>query len=289
MERLKQILGYPLFSLAGATVTLASICAAALVVAVAWIASAVLGSGLKRLLARRGLSHGAQFAAAKMVRYLVVVVGVLVAASSLGVRLDAVLAASTVVLVGVGFGLQNIAQNFLSGIILLVEQPVRKGDIIKVDDAFGVVDDIGLRATRVVTRDEVMVIVPNSILIGHAVTNRSIPTTNMRIAVAVGAAYGSDVQAVREALLAVARGSDKLLREPQPEVRLDRFGESALEFSLLVWIADPREDLRTASQLRFAIEAAFRERKIAMPFPQREIRLGPGFEHLAPGRGRPGV
>ena len=280
MERLKQILNYPLFSFGGGTVTVGSISVGALVVLASLVISAVLGHALKRLLARRGLSIGAQFAAAKIVRYLAVAVGVLVAVNSIGVRLDALIAASTVLLVGIGFGLQNIAQNFVSGIILLLEQPVRKGDIIKVDEAYGVVDDIGLRATRVVTRDEVMVIVPNSILIGHAVTNRSIPTNNMRIAVSVGAAYGSDPMVVKDTLLGVARASDRVLHKPVPEVRLEAFGDSALQFSLLVWIADPREDLRTASSLRFAIDAAFRERKIAMPFPQREIHLGSGFDKL---------
>jgi small-conductance mechanosensitive channel len=128
-----------------------------------------------------------------------------------------------------------------------------------------------------------MVIVPNSILIGHAVTNRSIPTAHMRIAVQVTAAYGTDPTVVSEALLAVARASDRVLPQPDPEVRLERFGDSALEFALLVWIADPREDLRTASHLRFAIEASFRERKIEIPFPQREVHIGSGLEQLSPG------
>jgi small-conductance mechanosensitive channel len=281
MERLKQILGYPLFTIAGGTVTLGSIAVGAMVVVGSLVAAAVLGHMMKRLLERRGMSVGAQFAAAKIVRYAVVAVGALVALNAVGVHLYALLAASTVVLVGVGFGLQNIAQNFISGIILLIEQPVRKGDFIRVDDAYGVVDDIGLRATRVVTRDEVMMIVPNSLLVGHAVTNRSIPTNNMRVAVNVSVAHGTDPKLVKDVLLGVARSSDRVLHRPVPEVRFEHFGDSALEFALLVWISDPREDLRTASLLRFAIAAAFEERKIAMPFPQREIHLGSGFEKLS--------
>jgi small-conductance mechanosensitive channel len=281
MERLKEILGYPLFKIAGATVTLESITVGALVVVCTLLAAAVAGFGVRKLLERRGMSLGAQFAAAKIVRYAVMVIGVMLALSTVGVKLYALLAASTVVLVGVGFGLQNIAQNFISGIVLLIEQPVRKGDFIKVDDAYGVVDDIGLRATRVVTRDEVMMIVPNSLLIGHAVTNRSIPTSNMRIAVNVGVAYDTDPKLVKDVLLGVARASERVLHRPVPEVRFERFGDSTLEFALLVWIADPREDLRIASLLRFAIAAAFKEKDIAMPFPQREIHLGAGFEKLA--------
>jgi small-conductance mechanosensitive channel len=135
------------------------------------------------------------------------------------------------------------------------------------------VADIGLRATRVVTRDEVTIIVPNSELVTARVINHSVPTTNLRIAVKVGVAYGTDPERVRNLLLTLAAKDADLLRDPAPEVRFDAFGESSLDFSLLVWIGTPRDDLRAASRLRFAIEATFRAEKIGIPFPQRDIHI----------------
>jgi len=150
---------------------------------------------------------------------------------------------------------------------------VRQGDFIKVGDAFGVVQDIGLRATQVVTRDQVTIIVPNSELVSSQVINHSKPTLNLRVAVQVGVAYGSDVPLVRETLLAIARENEQVLREPEPEVRFESFGESSLDFALLVWIADPRLDLRISSSLRYAIDAAFRAAHIELPFPQRDLHV----------------
>jgi small-conductance mechanosensitive channel len=198
---------------------------------------------------------------------------VLEALNAMGVRLDALLAASTVLAVGIGFGLQNIAQNFISGLILLVEQPVRHGDFIRVDNVLGTVDDIGLRATTVVTRDEVTIIVPNSALITGQVVNHSRPTTSLRIRVAVGVAYGTDPARVVEVLMEVARANRGVMDEPAPEVRLEDFGDSAMSFALLCWIPIAREDLRTSSALRFAIEKRFRESGIEIPFPQRDVRV----------------
>ena len=243
------------------------------VVAVSYFLAGIASRAVNGMLARRGVGHGARFALAKITRYFVVLVGVLVAITSLGIRLDALLAASTVVLVGIGFGLQNIAQNFVSGLILLIERPVGRGDFVQIGEVCGSVTDIGMRATRVVTRDEVTIIVPNSELITAQVINHSVPTPNLRITVHVGVAYGTDTARTREALLQVAAAEPEVLAEPVPEVRFDDFGDSSLNFSLLVWVANPREDLRIASRLRFAIDAAFRAAGIQIPFPQRDVHL----------------
>jgi potassium efflux system protein len=207
------------------------------------------------------------------VRYAVFLIGLVIAVDSIGLKLDALLTASAALLVGIGFGLQSIAQNFISGLILLIERPVGKGDFVQIGDASGVVLDIGLRATLVVTRDEVTIIVPNSQLITGQVMNHSIPTTRKRTLVEVGVAYGTDTALVERVLLEVAHASEHVLKEPAPEVRFESFGDSSLQFGLLFWIADPREDRRVASRLRFAIDHAFRDKKIEIPFPQREVRL----------------
>jgi potassium efflux system protein len=273
MHETQTFLRRPLIRLAGGIITPGAVLVGLLVIAVTLVISSLLGRALSRILQRRGLSAGAQFAAAKIARYVLTLIGLLVAIDSVGLSLSAVLAASTVLLVGIGFGLQNIAQNFISGLIVLFEQPIRPGDFIKVGDAYGVVVEIGLRATRVVTRDQVTIIVPNSELVTTQVINHSIPTPNLRIAISVGVAYGSDTELVRDTLLAVPAGCAQVLTEPAPEVRFEDFGDSSLNFSLLVWIADPGEDRRLSSQLRFDIERRFRAAGIEIPFPQRDVHV----------------
>ncbi len=275
MERFESVIHHPLITLKDGSVTLGSLVAAAVVLAAAALVARALSEAARRLFHTRGLTEGAQFAVAKIVRYTVLLVGVGIAVSSAGFDLTAVLAASTVLLVGIGFGLQNIAQNFISGLIVLVEQPIRRGDFIKVGDAYGVVDDIGLRATRVITRDQVTIIVPNSELIGSQVINHSKPTLNLRITVRVGVAYGSDVELVKRTLLEVAAKSEHVLKDPPAEVRFEDFGDSSLAFALLAWIADPGLDRRIASELRFAVDGAFRAAKLEIPFPQRDVHLYP--------------
>jgi len=224
---------------------------------------------------------GVLYAFSRVTRYLVTLLGIAIAFNTVGFNLTALLAASTVLLVGIGFGLQNIAQNFISGIIVLLEQPVRKGDFIRVGDSVGTVSEIGLRATAVVTRDEVTIVVPNSELVSAQVINHSKPTHNMRVLIPIGVHYSSDPETVRSVLQGVTDNAGAGLKSPPPPVRFDGFGDSSLDFALLVWIADPREDLRIASDLRFAIFAALKAANIEIPYPQRDLHLRSGFEQLS--------
>jgi small-conductance mechanosensitive channel len=281
-DHLKGFLELHLLTLSGGVVTPGSVFVAIGILLSATLVANIGGRGLRRMLRRRGLPQGTQFAASKIFGYVTLAIGTMVAFDSMGVRLDALIATSAVVAVGIGFGLQNIAQNFISGLILLVEQPVRKGDFVRVGDALGVVDDIGLRATRIITRDAVAIIVPNSGLVTEKVINHSRPTSNLRVRVPVGVAYGTDTDRLRDILLAVTAATPGTLAVPPPEVRFEAFGPSSLDFALLLWIPDPRNDLRVSSDLRFAIDKAFREAKIEMPFPQSDVHVRSGLEALAP-------
>jgi potassium efflux system protein len=270
---LKEFFDRRLLDLAGASITPGSLCVGAGFIVAAAIIANLLALSARRVLRARGTAQGVQFAFAKIVRYSVLAIGIIAAINAMGFRLDALLAASAVVAVGIGFGLQNIAQNFISGLILLFEQPVRHGDFVRVGGTLGTVDDIGLRATHIVTRDEVTIIVPNSALITAEVVNHSRPTTSLRIRVPVGVAYGTDTALVKRVLLEVAKNDQGVLTVPAPEVRLEDFADSAMSFAIFCWIPNAREDLRTASSLRFAIEKAFRAAGITIPFPQREVRM----------------
>ncbi len=276
LDRLKHILYYPLVHLAAGPLTLTTLLVGLSIIIAARFTATLVGHGLTRMLTRREVHASARFAVVKIARYIVISLGVIIAITSVGLKLDALLEASAALLVGIGFGLQTIAQNFISGLILLIERPVGMGDFVQIGNASGTVVDIGLRATTVVTRDEVTIIVPNSELITGQVINHSIPTTRRRIAVNVGVAYGTDTQAVKRVLLEVAAATPAVLTDPAPDIRFDAFGESTFNFILLAWIANPSQDLRIASELRFAIEAGFSKAGITIPIPQRELHLRSG-------------
>jgi len=262
-----------LVTLGGSPITVESLCVGLAILTTTIVVANALAFMVRRLLRRRGSPLGAQFAIAKMVRYGVLAFGVVGGLETMGLRLNSLLAASAVLAVGIGFGLQNIAQNFISGIILLIEQPVRHGDFVKVGGILGTVEDIGLRATHIITRDEVTIIVPNSSLVSAEVINHSRPTTKLRVRIPVGVAYGSDIERTKQVLLDVARANPDVLEKPPPDVRLEDFGDSALAFALYAWIEHARDDLRVGSALRFAIEKAFREAGIEIPFPQRDVHM----------------
>ena len=270
---LTDLLERKLLILAGSTITIGSLLLAAAILAGTLLLGNLMAFSARRVLRARGATPGAQFALAKIVRYAVVALGVVQSINALGFQLGALLAASAVLAVGIGFGLQNIAQNFISGIILLIEQPVRHGDFVRVGGTLGTVDDIGLRATHIITRDQVTIIVPNSALITAEVINHSRPTTSLRIRIGVGIAYGADLERVQQVLLQVALDCEAVMKTPPPEVRLEDFADSALSFALYCWIAVAKEDLRIGSELRFAIDRAFRAAGIEIPFPQRDVHV----------------
>jgi potassium efflux system protein len=196
--------------------------------------------------------------------------------------MNAVLAVFAVLLVGIGFGLQKVAENFISGLILLIERPLRIGDFVEVDGCKGTIEDIGLRATRVTTRDGLAYLIPNAELISKRVTNYTSPSTHVRLWVPVGVSYGTDLALARRVLLEVAAREPLVLADPASEVRHNGFGESSVDLALVVWIANADDDDEALSALRFAISDAFAAHAIEIPFPQRDLHVKPGIDQ--PGR-----
>jgi small-conductance mechanosensitive channel len=273
LDDILEYLRQPFVVLSGTPVTALSIVTAIGIVIVARVVAGIIARSAGRMFRSRGADHGLEFAIGKIIRYAITILGVFVAVSTIGVNMSAVLAAGAVLLVGIGFGLQKMAENFISGLILLVERPVRKGDFIEVGHVLGTVHDIGLRATEVHSRDGITVFVPNGELVSGTVINHSFPTTTLRIWVKVGVAYGTDIDVVNKVLLDVARAEPLVIGTPAPEVRHEGFGDSAIDLALVVWIARAEDDLIALSNLRFAIDRAFRAHGIVIPFPQRDVHL----------------
>jgi small-conductance mechanosensitive channel len=275
LDTILQYLRTPLVVLSGTPVTALTIVTAVAIMVFARVAAAIITRSMERVLAARGLDRGLRFAAQKITRYVVMLIALFVALGTIGVNMSAVMGAGAVLLVGIGFGLQKLAENFISGLLLLLERPVQKGDFIDVGGLLGTVDDIGLRATRVISRDGVTMIVPNANLVTATVVNHTVPTESRRIQIAIGVAYGTDLEHAVKVLSDVAKTTDGVLPDPAPETRHLGFGESAINLALLCWIAHARDELIIASALRFAIDRAFRREKIEIPFPQRTIHMLP--------------
>jgi hypothetical protein len=189
--------------------------------------------------------------------------------------------------VGIGFGLQNIANNFVSGLLLNLQRPVRTGDFLSVGDLVGTVEKIGTRCTEIRTLDHVTILVPNSRLLEQEVINWTHGDPVCRLHVPVGVAYGSDLHRVRAALLEAARGHPDVLADPRPRVEFHGFGESSLAFELLVWTREPRHQHALKSDLNYRIEANLRRQRIQIPFPQRDLHLrSPQIDRLLHAWGR---
>lgn len=227
-----------------------------------------------RVLSRSTLEPGQKYALAKITGYLVVLGGLLVGLQWIGLNLGSLVLLGSAVGIGVGFGLQNIANNFVSGIILLAERPIQVGDRVEVGGTNGDVVRIGSRSTWVQTNDNVVIIIPNSEFINSRVTNWTANDRQIRFAYPVGVSYRSDPEHVREVLLGVASRHPDVLPDPPPEVLFAGFGESSLDFRLRVWtVTRVQTPLPLGSELYFDIFRAFRENGIEIPFPQRDLHL----------------
>ena len=245
---------------------------AALLVVIGW---------MKRWIDRRWLQHivierGAREALITLFGYVGFIVALLIGLTQAGVELGGLVWISSALALGIGFGMQEIANNFVSGLILLFERPIRAGDFVTVGEVEGFIRSIRIRATEIETLDNQNVLVPNSELISGRVTNWVLRNTFGRLRVIVGVAYGSDVEKVREILEAVAHDHSEVItdgRAPAPRALFMGFGDSSLDFELRVRISRIDRRFSVQSDINFAIDQAFREADIKIPFPQRDLHL----------------
>ncbi|HEX6309770.1 MAG TPA: mechanosensitive ion channel domain-containing protein [Longimicrobiales bacterium] len=277
VERLRPRFDEPLFAIGGTTVTTASLIAAAAILLVTWGASLLFQRALTGIYRRRSIDTGVQYALNRLLHYSVLAVGIVVALDNIGFSVTALAGLGAILAVGIGFGLQNITQNFVSGIILLLERPVKQGDFVVVGETRGTVRSIRARATIVTTLDNVDILVPNGQFITEPVVNQTYADRFVRVRINVGVAYGSDTELVRRTLLEIADEHPGVVNRAETTVLFRDFGESSLDFTLIVWVGEAANQARVASDLRFAIDAAFRNRGIQIPFPQRDLHLKSGF------------
>ena len=231
------------------------------------------------------IAQHTQFLLLRFLHFSLIILGIFISLSTIGVSFTSLALIFGGLSIGIGFGLQNIASNVISGFILIFERPIKIGDLIEIMDVdiFGKVSSINLRSTVIVSLDEKEIIVPNSQLITEAVHNLTHANKLFRLRIEVGVSYGSDVDLVKKVLLEAAAEHPQVIKGPQstmqsatvPFVRFVRFGESSLDFHLLVWIPDSFQRFDVASDLHFIIWHKFKEYGITIPFPQLDVHFDP--------------
>jgi small-conductance mechanosensitive channel len=281
-KRIWSWLNHP-FTIGNFSISATSLTLGALTMLVAFLISRSACSLLRRRLERRkNLDPGLQYTLLRLIHYIIIAVGVLLAFKlTFNADLTTLAVLFTALSVGIGFGLQYIAGDIASGFILLFERPVRINDFITVtSDAKGElegrVQSINLRTTSVMTNDRLAVIVPNSKLVNQTVINWSYGDRRTGISIPIGVAYDSDVELVTRTLLRAAEGIKYLIDDPAPTVQFLQFGDFSLDFRLIVWTANPRRHRLIKSEINYRIWRLFKEANIEIPFPQQELRLRSG-------------
>lgn len=271
---MEEFLDYRLFRIGGAPVTVGSLVAFVAILFVSYLASRLVQRFVVRRLFTHRLTIGVRYAIGRFLGYFILLIGAFIALETVGISAGALAAFLAALGVGIGFGLQDIAKNFVSGLILLIERPIQVGDWVDIGEVSGDVVEIRARATVIRTNDDVNLIIPNSKFISDTVTNRSYGSPRVRYRVPIGVSYGSDPRQVEAALLDAARQTKGALDDPPPAVRFRAFGESSLDFELQCWTSSMlHRQGAFKSSLNFAIHDVLKARGIEVPFPQRDLRI----------------
>ncbi|MEB3230362.1 MAG: mechanosensitive ion channel domain-containing protein [Leptolyngbyaceae bacterium] len=222
---------------------------------------------------RAQLERRVQDIVSVLLKYVLIFLGVLILLQLWGIDASSLAIIASVLGVGIGFGIQNITNNFISGFIITLERPIQVGDFVNVGELMGTVEKIGARSTEIITLDQVTIIIPNSRFLENEVINWSHGSAVSRLHLPIGVAYGSDITEVKKALLEAIRRHPEVLMRPKPEVFFQSFGENSLNFEVMVWTGDPRKQFKVKSDLNYEIEASLRRHNISIPFPQRDLHV----------------
>ncbi len=259
-----------------------------LLILVFWLSSRTKRFLFNRFLVHSGLDRSLQYAISQIASNVVLVVGIFIVLQNTGIHLEALTVFAGAVGVGIGFGLQNITSNFISGLVILAERPIAIGDRVEVAGVTGQVQKIRARCTVVVTNDNITTIVPNQKFIDSPVTNWTYGDPRVRFRIPVGVAYGSDVEKVRRTLIEAGEEDPHVLEDPAPSVFFAGFGDSSLNFELVVWSNEmSNRPNRFRSDLNFAIHRKLGAAGIEIPYPQRDLHVKSGVLKVDSAPGKP--
>lgn len=270
---IKDILSYKLIELEHLNVTVLSILMILLSIFIAWAIMRTIKRLLNNKRTSAKLDIGQRNTIYQLIKYLVYIITIAIILESLGVKITLLVAGSAALLVGLGLGIQQLFNDIVSGLILLFERSLTVDEIIEVDGMVAKVKEIGLRTSSLETRDNIIIIVPNSKLVSNSLINWSHNKKYTRFRVGVGVAYGSDVQLVKSILYECAINHPDITSEMNPIVRFTDFADSSLNFEVLFWTNNMFMIENVKSDLRFAIDKAFHEKGIQIPFPQQDVYI----------------
>jgi small-conductance mechanosensitive channel len=238
---------------------------------------------VSRILSRYIKDPGIEASIGTIFRYSLIVIGFITIFQTVGFDLSTLSLLAGALGVGIGFGLQNITNNFISGIIILFERPIKVGDRIEVGNINGDVQSISMRSTTVVTNDNISVIVPNSEFINSRVINWSHNDSIVRFKIPIGVSYNEDPQKVRKVVIDAADSISGILKEPKPDLWFDAYGDSSLNFNLIIWTSEyTQRPNNLKSQVYYEVFKRFSENNIEIPFPQRDLHVRSGLEFMQP-------
>jgi small-conductance mechanosensitive channel len=226
-----------------------------------------------RILIRLQIEEGTRYTFRRIIELTFILIGAIIAFQSIGINLSGLAVIFGLLSVGIGFGLQNITSNFVAGLILLFERPIKVGDRVTVGGIEGDVMEINIRSTTVRSLNNIAIIVPNSEFVSSQVVNWSHGDRRIRLDIEVGVSYQSDLDTVLRSLKEVATENPEILRDPEPDVHLRDFGDSSWNMKLRIWIDDPKRHPVVRSDINCAIVRKFRENGVEIPFPQRDLHL----------------
>jgi small-conductance mechanosensitive channel len=228
---------------------------------------------VERILIRLQIEEGTRYTFRRIIELAFILIGAIIAFQSIGINLSGLAVIFGLLSVGIGFGLQNITSNFVAGLILLFERPIKVGDRVTVGGVEGDVMDINIRSATVRSLNNIDIIVPNSEFVSAQVVNWSHGDRKIRLDIEVGVSYQSDLDTVLRSLKEVALENPEILRNPEPDVHLREFGDSSWNMKLRIWINDPKRHPVVRSDINCAIVRKFRENGVEIPFPQRDLHL----------------
>jgi len=271
---LKEFLEYRLIEFDGYHLSVSQLIIISILFVVFYAVVFLLKRVLKRIADRKGLSDGSFLSIYQIVKYLIWITFFFVSLSVLNINISVILAGSAALLVGLGLGIQQLFNDYASGIVMLIERTVKIGDVIELDDGtVGKVLSIGIRTSTIETRDNIAIIIPNSKFVDNSVINWSHIKAKTRFNVSIGVAYGTDVKLVRSILLDIAENNKSIVKKPKPFILFKDFGESSLDFSLVFWLNETWAAEKIKSDVRFQINTEFAKNNIQIPFPQRDIHM----------------
>lgn len=276
MELLREILDFRIVEFGGTPVTVGSLLGSLLVVLFAYILSRTAQRVTARAMSERKMAgRGTLIVVQRLLHYTIMLVGMGIALDTVGFKLGTLFAAGAIFAVGLGFAMQNIAQNFVSGIILLIERSIKPDDVLEVQGLVVRVIEMGIRSTLARTRDDEELIVPNSVLVQSSVKNYTLRDSVYRLRASVGVVYGSDMKLVLQTLTRVAERIEWRNQEYDPRVLMTAFGSSSVDFDVSLWIDDPWLAPMRRSELLQAIWWALKDVGVVIAFPQLDLHLDP--------------